>query len=1512
MGGLTEINRLIQEAYTKEQQVSGDGNDPFSPLVSLHSLTAEQCNEYLFENEDKVAQLRPQITRARIIFAWKSLMDALMQNDAFHQHSKMIKKGYKAFVDGSLEPDHYIHAETLLQLLAHTAQNALRDYSTECRYVTLLEILLSYSPNWDPSDDVSRLWIRLMQRIPYQCAPINFRRKAYRVLVSLSWVPSSHKGLLAACSIDERPMDPVRVPKSSETWRSASTGAGNVPRYDCVNQLLDRLKDETDVCVAITSEHSGTGKGTLASLVVSHPSIQKSFHVVWIRLMHPDDDIIDDPSISGEEAGGNDNEKSEGSSIRTQNGMSFRTYCEYICQIRDQINGQIQNGEGDDGGLIEIEFPRCERRFEEPALRLLRERKAIEETKRRVAKALYGRNLLLVLENIPLDTQIPLFRFHDKQSLIITTTETELKNVDWKVEMDLFHPQEAVDLFLAEAGLPLDHPIGQTRELATVLSSSECCNFHPLLIRTTARWCRLKAISAGPLQGFMEVLREIHSLPTGSDSQSPDAMGEDGTHATTRFLFDILSLMMGPSRKDNGQQTTSAVFVVCLAAMAVVFPGPRRVPLDAVLLLWEQILVVEPLAADEVAAATAQRNKRNSALERRRYVGLIAQGLIHMGLIEIYQLDDQESPWIEIHHEMYATFALAMAQELDLGDSFEHTVQEWHKSFVTAYFEHRIQSGTSEVGGKNALEYALKNLPTHIFQANIPAMAETILTDTNFFHSRVETLGWDRAMEIHLQDCMQLQSDLDGEMDLSSDVLVVSPVFPKTAEMIASFAEPDDDEDDVEAHSSEVVEIASALYKMAFSLAEHGYFEDALAQFEAAQNFKPDSSYIQACIHYGMAWVLLVSGDSKRALRKIITSLKFMKEMDDKHELYIEARQLHVDTLIERCEYKKALKYLIEIEKEILEESDKYRIELGTSFKRKGSLQHCMGEGKKALESIQSAIEWKEAAEEYSYGLAHCYSHLADLNTELHSSSAAKENLQKALLTLSTLKCDPEHISYLLATGKLRFLRNDFARCFVSLEFAREAIGVTPLYLMDQSAYDLRCIGRMYQSQGNFETAIQIFQESLALTVHRPNSLERSACLLDIGKCYLEHNEFEEGLECLKDSLIIKTTCLGQTLQLVDILNTIGRVHRVRREYSDSLDMYAAAEEILQQIASGNTEKQATVLFSVAVVKEDQGDFEGGMKASQKAMAMLIKDHASDDMAMAKAHHFLGRSLSLLGNLDEARRNLEAAVSIRKKNFDHQALANSLRELGVVLRKQGLYDLSETALKDSNEVFERTDAHADHARTLFELGNLARLQSKSNIAITFYDSCLNKLDSSDSLKGDVYQAIGHAKFFTKKEDEAMLFYRRALDLRKTEFGLKHRKSAASLRCIGLTQLLFKQTDEAINVLSEVLQVTHHLNTEEIFRRVDETRRDYVVAAIFLGDAYYANRQCEEARSLWLEAERVCIEIASEDSNTNLPTSIVEMYESRLRQGDLVSDEEPLPAFDLEEVNNLAPYIFVDD
>lgn len=349
----------------------------------------------------------------RIIEGWKQLLDILMTKEVFLDHLKMLKQGFVASTTdlelSGLEKSSVRHVETLVRLLVHTAEHVDRDDSTECRFATLLEILLSYTPNWEASDEVARLWIRLMQRIPYQCAPTNFRRKAYRVLVSLSWVPSS-KGLLAACSLPERELRVTPLPKASQTYRSAtgrstsnnSSGSGSnkennnnadesqpdapiiIPRHDSVNQLLDRLKDETDVCVAITSTEPGIGKSTLASLVVSHPSIQKSFFVVWIRLVHGS------RSSSGSIT---NNSKSH--------NMTFESYRDYIIQTRDQIREQQQRLADKEEETISFTFPTCEERFEEPAVRRLREEQAMQETKERVAKelqSLHNPNLLLVLE----------------------------------------------------------------------------------------------------------------------------------------------------------------------------------------------------------------------------------------------------------------------------------------------------------------------------------------------------------------------------------------------------------------------------------------------------------------------------------------------------------------------------------------------------------------------------------------------------------------------------------------------------------------------------------------------------------------------------------------------------------------------------------------------------------------------------------------------------------------------------------------------------------------------------------------------------------------------------------------------------------------------------------------------------------------------------------------------------------------------------------------------------------
>lgn len=208
---------------------------------------------------------------------------------------------------------------------------------------------------------------------------------------------------------------------------------------------------------------------------------------------------------------------------------------------------------------------------------------------------------------------------------------------------------------------------------------------------------------------------------------------------------------------------------------------------------------------------------------------------------------------------------------------------------------------------------------------------------------------------------------------------------------------------------------------MAFALAGHGYFEESLAQFTAAQKVVPDSVELQVSIVYGMAWVLLVSGDSKRALRKISTALKLMKDLDQKHLLYMEARQLYVETLSERCDYRKALKVLGDVETQLLQDRDRNMIELGAVLRKRAAILQVMGKTKEAAEAYTKAIEWKERAQECSYGLASCYCQLGDVNMELHALSGIREYFERAVSTLVDAKCDPEHVTYLVATGKLYF-----------------------------------------------------------------------------------------------------------------------------------------------------------------------------------------------------------------------------------------------------------------------------------------------------------------------------------------------------------------------------------------------------------------------------------------------------------------------------------------------------------
>lgn len=1312
----------------------------------------------------------------------------------------------------NMDPTTLRHFQTLVDLLAHTVANHHRDNSTECRYITLLEVMLSYRPGWTPSEQLSRFWVRLMQRIPADVPPWNFRRKAYRVLVSLSWVPSS-MGLLQACSFDETPPPSFDTEGSPEGARAVLSKLRNqpLPRHDCVNQLLDRLKDETDVCVAITSEKEGTGKTTLAALVAVHPSIQKVFTVLWL-------------------------------SFENVQVMDYDTYVKRLNDLCGQLD-------------IEFDWPESVKRFEEPALRQLREELSMKQLREQMSDLLLERDLsvLLILDDVTDARIIEWFRFNERLSIIVTTLDPSLEGVDWTVELDPMMEDEAIALFLNESNFPPSHILGSTLEVRSVVQRCEC---HPLTVRSLARWFHLKQVTAGPVDGLMELVDDLQQYASENRDDISIATIPAGT---STILFDILTLMVGPSRIEDGNRT-SVLFAMCFAAMAAVFP--EDAPLDAVLLLWEQILRVEPLAIDELCG-----NGPVDPIDIPKHAWFIAEGLTHMGLITVED-KDQENPWVKVHHKQYKLFALYMAREMDLAETFEETAEEWNNAFVTAYFEQRIQ-GDSESVDDNSWEYAIEKLPAHMLLARMYDMTETILIEENFFRARIEAIGWDRAIDVHIDDCIKLQQAIELDLEHSASALLsISVVFERLAVMVSEQAEGLL----VSSEASFIVEVSKALYKIGFALSENGYIDEGIAQFQEAQSLLPQSQHLRASINYALSKDYLVNRNYDQAHRKIRASIKIMKDMPDEHVLYKEALQLYGDIMLAMCDYKNAASFFDETIEQWRPEKATCAIEFGNLLGKKGRLHHFKGELDTAKNTLNESVNWKLELGESSMSLTNVLSNLGDVYMELRQFPEAREDFEKAIGTLDALNCDHNSLGYLLLNGKLQFLQNSFTGSFQSLEKARAAIKEDPVLLMDQSAYCLRSIARIYEARGDFDSAVAILHESLALTDQEPVSLERSCELMDLAMYRLENGHVREGLASLEQSLEIQIPTLGECHQILQPLVTKGEAYMKLGSYDDALTAYEEVLDLTRRISEDDIDAMARLLYSIGDVYVAKEDYSTAVTKFVDSMEMLRRNRSDVHPDIAKSLQRLGDLTTEKASLEKAHGYYTEALRIRRMNFDEPLLAESLHSLGVVNRKRGDYKAANTLLAEALEIRKKLELSHKAAETLFEFGNLHRAQRETEDALSLYEKSLELLDKNGELHGSVLLAIGHIRLSLGDYPNALEYYEGAREIRLRVYGKDDIKAGNTSRSLALVKYLLTKGEEALVHLNDFVRICED-NAGPYTSSVD-----YALVALLLGDVYQARDMTERAQNAWCVAKEVFYKSKETDSSRE---SLVAMIDGRL-------------------------------
>ncbi|KAG7342160.1 tetratricopeptide repeat protein [Nitzschia inconspicua] len=1385
---------------------------------SVRNMTRLRLADALDENDDEIDDPGVQALK-NLMDSLQELVDALFSHKAFLSYSASLEDVWDSIrpEKGRKQPQNCNHLrmlQCLVNLMKHTVDNHARHPCTELRFVTLLEILLSYQKEpWEHSADINIQWKRLGCKVESGTNPEEFRRQAYQVLVSLPYIPSTCT-LFAACSYEDS--------EAIASWDTlplcVRSRLEQIPeplmRSDLVHHILHKIRGREYFTVAISSSTAtesvagdriyletageGTGKTTLAVLLAAHPSISDNHSVFWVDL-------------GGERWDASPNESPCVSDDGGFPTMSHSTYMLCLQRLCLQL-GMSQN------------WPNFILRLENSQLRALREKQHMKLAKSCISqlfKAIEGK-ILFVLDGVRDESDFEWFQFLDDQSTIVVTSGLDVfvPRVTYTMEVQELGIDEALQLFASESSHDRQQILFETIEARTIAKQ---CLYHPLIIRSTAHWFKLKQVTSGLRKGLEELKLELSVLK----SAKWDCF---------KVLTEILNMVLSPTTRAGGD--ASKVMKLCLSSVAVVF-SDSVVPMDAVLSLWSELFAKHPDAVAEVSDGLPD-------VELIKRVWYFMEAFMHLG---VFALSDENGVlMVRLYHQLFVRYGLSQVSEINGNASLENTRAAWNRFFVDGYIARRKRIQAVKDSDDNCRPYALRRLIYHMIEAKMIPRVLELLKDDNWCRERISIYGWYEGSKIHVDDCEHLKRKALASETASPPETrkVVLSCLKKMALLLS--------EETPNLTDASRVEKAMAMHLVGFMLAENGGINEALNQYKNGMTLMTNPSHpLNAIITHSQATVHLSRNDVDKALKKAKACLKVLSSNDVSHDalctlLKEEAVQMKGDAFLALCDYTAAE----ESYEEALDLMKEDRpIETGMALYRRGVLHHIVGELDQAIAAINESITIKvEAGETCSVGLCHAYSRVGDLHFEFQEHNAALKNYELALDIAKDLEIEDEGYAIVSLNGKISFLLKDEEGYMNQCREARKIIRECPTLLIDKAVGDLCILGKMCKDSGRLKDTVDIFQDALELTKDRPECLQRASAFFELGLCHYELGEFKEAISCLDSSLKIRMVKLGDCEMVLDAQLTIGNIFKQLGMQNEYLDVSKDVMYLTEKLYKGNEEKAASALYGVAEAYEILGEYDQAVAMYEECKETLKRSLCNDHPDVADCLRKLAIVHTLNGNYDKAVESYTMAIRIMQANFEpyHPQIAELQFEAGVVSRKKGDYESARRHLQDALKIQKSLELVNETSLSLIELGNVHRLLKEPDIAVGCYEKCIDILCSNSddrAIMSNLYLSLGHAKLSLKETADASKSFDRALKNRIELYGRDHAETALASRSMGIVKYMTESFAEARIYLSDYARVM------ELAKTVESV--DYILVHLLLGQMNRSESLEDDAIRAWEKA-----------------------------------------------------------
>lgn len=314
--------------------------------------------------------------------------------------------------------------------------------------------------------------------------------------------------------------------------------------------------------------------------------------------------------------------------------------------------------------------------------------------------------------------------------------------------------------------------------------------------------------------------------------------------------------------------------------------------------------------------------------------------------------------------------------------------------------------------------------------------------------------------------------------------------------------------------------------------------------------------------------------------------------------------------------YDEALEYCIEAE-QILYDFEAYRM-LGKNQYTIGTIFFYLSDYNNALSAYIKALKFFEQAKD-PIGEADAYNGIGSVYY------AMDENL-KAIQYLSKSKalCE-EHEAYEI----LQKVMDGFGQAYINTKKYDEALvalneGIQIIEQHTQNehvkAHSFNKLGTVFHLRGNYDTALEYFEKSLALRKKAQFKTGQAACLANIGATHHQLNNFKESQHYLEEALDLAREVNARDVEASALIK-LSKLSESLEKDKEALAYYKEYHHVQQLLKSENADRRAKSIELKFKIEQEQQE-----KVLLEEQNEQLKKYSEDLVTLGE----IGQSLTSL------------------------------------------------------------------------------------------------------------------------------------------------------------------------------------------------------------------------------------------------------------------------------------------